>query len=211
MMSVLDGLQCCRILKEEVSTSHIPVLMLTACALDEQRVSGYESGADAYLSKPFSGAILRARCANLINNRRRIMDLLQENKTDRQDKPEKTNKKEPTSLPTDIESEFYAEFLAIVNEELSNPNLTIDDLAGRMRLSQSQFTRKIKSLTNYTPVEIIRKLRMARARKLILSTDKTLSEIAYEVGFASPAYFSKCFKDEFGESASELRARLATE
>lgn len=211
MMPVLDGLQCCRILKEEVSTSHIPVLMLTACALDEQRVSGYESGADAYLSKPFSGAILRARCANLINNRRRIMDLLQENKTDRQDKPEKTNKKEPTSLPTDIESEFYAEFLAIVNEELSNPNLTIDDLAGRMRLSQSQFTRKIKSLTNYTPVEIIRKLRMARARKLILSTDKTLSEIAYEVGFASPAYFSKCFKDEFGESASELRARLATE
>jgi DNA-binding response OmpR family regulator/predicted DNA-binding transcriptional regulator AlpA len=219
MMPVMDGLECCRRIKAEMSTSHIPVLMLTACSMDEQRVEGYESGADGYVSKPFNGEVLRARCRNLISNRRRILDLWQSQSklsqpsapagTPRSDNP--TPQAEAVAAVAeakDLDNEFYARFLQIFFEEISNPSINIEQIASKMGLGHSQFYRKIKSLTNYTPVELMRQLRLKQARKLLTTTSKSISEVAYEVGFSSPAYFTKCYRQAFGETPSNLRGNL---
>lgn len=204
MMPVMDGLECCRRLKEEITTSHIPVMLLTACSLDEQRAQGYESGADAYLPKPFSAAVLTARCHNLVENRRKIKELWS-NPTQ---KIIPDNNTQTPRQPKDFESEFYQKFLEILDTEISDPNLNIDDLAAKLNLGRSQFYRKIKALTNYSPVELIRNIRIKRAHELLLSSDKSISEIAYAVGFSAPAYFTKCFRDVIGETPSEVRQRL---
>lgn len=210
MMPVMDGLECCRHIKEEVSTSHVPVLMLTACAMDEQRAAGYESGADGYLSKPFNSAVLRSRIESLITNRRRIRNLWSKEGSRSEgdlDKPVAVTK-ENRVAPKDVENEFYSRFLELVEQEMGNPEMNVDQLASEMGLGRSQFYRKIKALTNYSPVELIRNLRLKRARHLLTTTDKSISEIAYEVGFSTPAYFSKCYREAFGETPTDLRSRL---
>lgn len=209
MMPVMDGLTCCRELKNEISTSHIPVLMLTACALDEQRIQGYENGVDGYLSKPFNGSVLKARCANLISNRKRISELYQQERIKVVKKEVMSESAATTEIPYDIDSDFYSQFLSLATDQLGNSELNIEHLAAAMGLGQSQFSRKIKSLTNFTPVEIIRTLRLKKARNLLTTTEKSMSEIAYEVGFTSPAYFSKCFKDAYGETPTDLRTKLS--
>lgn len=207
MMPVMDGLECCRRIKEEVSTSHIPVLMLTACSLDEQRVEGYESGADGYLPKPFNSSVLKSRCASLIANRKRIKDLWQSGPFP------VTSDRRPKAIEslgtTDIDSDFYRRFLDILMKEIGNQDLNVDMIASKMGLERSQFYRKIKSLTNYAPVELIRRLRLQRGRELLLTTDRTVAEIAYETGFSTPAYFTKCYRDAYGETPSQARANLA--
>lgn len=207
MMPVMDGLECCRRIKEEVSTSHIPVLMLTACSLDEQRVEGYESGADGYLSKPFNSSVLKSRCASLIANRKRIKDLWQSGPFP------VTSDRRPKAIEslgtTDVDSDFYRRFLDILMKEIGNQDLNVDMIASKMGLERSQFYRKIKSLTNYAPVELIRRLRLQRGRELLLTTDRTVAEIAYETGFSTPAYFTKCYRDAYGETPSQARANLA--
>ncbi|MDE6578573.1 MAG: substrate-binding domain-containing protein [Muribaculaceae bacterium] len=210
MMPEMDGLECCKILKGEVSTSHIPVLMLTACSRDEQRVEGYETGADAYLSKPFNPSVLISRCRNLLLNRQRIKELFGNNRLDKGTSEKERPVKASPKLPNNAESDFYEKFVEIVRNNISDTNLNIDDIAARMGLSQSQFTRKIKALTNYTPVEIIRNLRLRHARKLIHSSDKSISEIAFGVGFSSLAYFSRCFREAFGTTPSEERAKTTS-
>ena len=209
MMPVMDGLECCRRIKNEITTSHIPVLMLTACSMDEQRIQGYESGADGYLSKPFNSRMLRMRCENLIENRKRIKNLWESGNDI--NAPKSDVKKEPVALSasqSDIDSEFYARFVALVNDELGNAELNIDALAAKMGIGRSQFYRKIKALTNYSPVELLRKIRLTKAREMLSTTDKSISEIAYEVGFSAPAYFTRVFREMFGESPSEMRSRL---
>ena len=209
MMPVMDGLECCRYIKNEVSTSHIPVLMLTACSMDEQRVQGYDSGADGYLSKPFNFSVLKSRCASLILNRKRIKDLWLTRPMS--EKAKKTEKPAAAgSLPTgDIDNEFYNRFLEILKAGMGNPELNVDMIASQMGLERSQFYRKIKALTNYAPVELIRRLRLQRGRELLLSTEKTIGEIAYETGFSTPAYFTKCYRDAYGETPSQVRNSLA--
>ena len=202
MMPVMDGLECCRRIKGEISTSHIPVLMLTACSMDEQRAQGYDSGADGYLAKPFNIQVLKSRCRNLIDNRRRIKDLwLQQSGSVQETEPKQ-------HAPADGENEFYSRFLEIVKAEMGNPDLNVDALAARMSLGRSQFYRKIKALTNYSPVELIRNLRLKHARQLLTSTEKSISEIAYECGFSTPAYFTRCYRETYGETPSDLRERL---
>lgn len=207
MMPVMDGLECCRRIKEEVSTSHIPVLMLTACSLDEQRVEGYESGADGYLPKPFNSSVLKSRCASLIANRKRIKDLWQSGPFP------VTSDRRPKAIEslgtTDVDSDFYRHFLDILMKEIGNQDLNVDMIASKMGLERSQFYRKIKSLTNYAPVELIRRLRLQRGRELLLTTDRTVAEIAYETGFSTPAYFTKCYRDAYGETPSQARNNLA--
>ncbi|MBD5358661.1 MAG: substrate-binding domain-containing protein [Bacteroides sp.] len=207
MMPVMDGMECVKRLKEEVSTSHIPVLMLTACSLDEQRVEGYDRGADAYLSKPFNLEVLSARCRNLLANRRRIKEIYGKRGSLR--KGVSINQEDAPApghhRPNDVESEFYTRFVDEVYRRISDPELQVADIASVMGLGQSQFTRKIKALTNYTPVELIRSIRLQKARTLLVGTEKTVSEIAYSVGFTSLAYFSKCYKEAFGISPTETR------
>lgn len=234
MMPGMDGLECCRRLKEETTTSHIPVLMLTACSMDEQRVQGYEQGADGYLSKPFSLAVLKAKSASLIRNRKIIKDLWQVTLPGRVEIAKETagtvtdknvdktgkatsedggksaakSKKEMPRNP-DIENEFYNRFLEIFEKELGNPETTVDTLAAKMGLERTQFYRKIKAITNYSPVELMRNIRLKRARAMVTSTERSISEIGYEVGFSTPAYFTKCYREAFGETPSETRMRIS--
>ncbi|WP_394671719.1 substrate-binding domain-containing protein [Muribaculum sp.] len=130
MMPVMDGLECCRIIKDEVSTSHIPVLMLTACSMDEQRARGYDSGADGYLSKPFNSTVLKSRCRNLIDNRKRIKNLWSSNGGG-----DVKAKERNASVPVnDVDSEFYSKVLDIMKKEMGNPDLNVDSLASMMGL-----------------------------------------------------------------------------
>lgn len=208
MMPGIDGMETCRRIKEEPITSHIPVLMLTACSMDEQRVEGYRCGADAYISKPFDSRVLLARCEALIENRRRVFDYIAA------ETGQKTVKQ--TAAPaavvaaTGIDDEFYQRFVGIVEQDLSDSALSVEDIAGRLGLSRVQFYRKIKAITNYSPAEMVRILRLRHAEKLLKTTSQTVSEISYAVGFSSPSYFSKCYKDYFGQSPTDLRQRTST-
>lgn len=206
MMPVMDGLECCRHLKEEVTTSHIPVLMLTACTMDEQRVQGYDSGADGYLSKPFSADVLMARCNLLIANRKRIKELWMKGSP----APAAPAPAESIKDARDIDNDFYKRFLQIFTAEIGNAELGIEDIASRMGLERTQFYRKIKALTNLAPVELMRSLRLRQGQHLLKTSDKSVSEIAYGIGFSSPAYFTRCYREAFGETPTETRAKLKT-
>lgn len=228
MMPVMDGLECCRILKHGIATCHIPILMLTACSLDEQRIEGYESGADGYMPKPFNAEVLRARLKNLLENRKRLEVTTQPQPplisraggmgtaAHESSSPEVVTApsrsggpKGVASLPVgEMDKNFYMRVLDILNEEYNNANLSIEQIATRVGLSQSQFSRKVKALTNYTPVELIRRIRVEMGHKLLSDPKKTISEVAYEVGFSDPNYFSKCHKQIYGETPSELRTKL---
>lgn len=206
MMPVMDGMECCRRIKSEVTTSHIPVLMLTACTMDEQRIEGYDNGADGYLSKPFSSAVLLSRCASLIANRKRIKELWHANKL-----AGETVSSQPVRVPSkDIDNEFYNRFLEIFKTEMGNADLSVDMIASRMGLERSQFYRKIKALTNYAPVELMRRLRLQQAHTLLTTSDRTISEIAYEIGFSTPAYFTKCYREAYGVTPTETRNNISS-
>lgn len=206
MMPGMDGMECCVRLKSESVTSHIPVLMLTACSLDEQRVEGFESGADGYLSKPFSSAVLKAQSASLINNRKRIKDIYNPSQNQAVGS-EKQAKPLPTAHGVNIDNDFYNKFFKVFEERMSNPDLSVETLASELGFERTQLYRKIKAITNYSPVELMRNLRLKKARALLISTDKSISEIAYEVGFSTPAYFTKCYREQFGETPTETRGK----
>lgn len=209
MMPGMSGLELTQKLKQEVSTSHIPVLLLTACSRDEQQAQGFSSGADAYLAKPFSNEVLQAQIASLIENRKRIKDLWQSVVVKSADGSEKSKRRaKVTQLSVgsnDLDNDFYARFLEIVNNEMGSSDLSVDKVASMMGLERSQFYRKIKAMTNYSPVELIRTLRLKRGRELLTTTEKTISEIAYETGFSTPAYFTKCYREYYGQTPSEVR------
>ena len=213
MMPVMVGMEVCKILKTDLSTSHIPILMLTACAMDEQRVAGYEIGVDGYLSKPFNTQVLKARIKNLIDNRQQVLSLkkFERNPEKAEVAEDDAALKKPTvaavseSKLTSIESEFYKKFLKIFEENMSNPDLNVETISSIMGLGYSQLYRKLKSLTNYRPVELIRMLRLEKARELMNNSEKTISEISYEVGFSNPAYFTKCYRDLYGETPTDTR------
>ncbi len=212
MMPVMDGLECCRRLKEEVATSHIPVLMLTACSMDEQRVQAYDCGADGYIAKPFSGAVLKARISSLLANRMRIKNLWQgagvEIAPPQKESGQKEGEPERIPTPGKIDNDFYDRFFAIFRTEMGNADMSVDFLASKMGLERTQFYRKIKAITNYSPVELIRRLRLKEARRRLKTTELSISEIAYGVGFSTPAYFTKCYREAYGETPSETRTNL---
>ena len=195
MMPVMDGLECCRKLKTELQTSHIPVMLLTACSLDEQRIQGFECGADSYISKPFNSKLLLVRLRNLMNNHKRLKQFF----------GDKTSlSKEPVS---DVDKGFVDRFRELIEENLADSELSVEDLGGKMGLSRVQLYRKIKALTNYSPNELVRIARLKKAASLLASSEKTISEITYEVGFTSPSYFTKCYKEYFGESPTDFLKR----
>ena len=195
MMPVMDGLECCRKLKTELQTSHIPVMLLTACSLDEQRIQGFECGADSYISKPFNSKLLLVRLRNLMDNHKRLKQFFGD-KT--------TLSKEPVS---DVDKGFVDRFRELIEENLADSELSVEDLGSKMGLSRVQLYRKIKALTNYSPNELVRIARLKKAASLLASSEKTISEITYEVGFTSPSYFTKCYKDYFGESPTDFLKR----
>ena len=195
MMPIMDGLQLCKKLKEDVITSHIPVILLTARSTEAHQMEGYDSGADAYLTKPFSAELLISRIANLLKNRKQLKLLL--------DGKQNEESKEKISTPDKI---FIDNLKEAIKKNMSNPNLRMDDLGDEIGLSRVQMYRKVKVLTGLSPTELLRQMRLQRAAALLSSTTKTVAEIAFEVGFNTPGYFSKCFKEQYGKQPTDLRA-----
>lgn len=193
MMSGMDGLECCKHLKADSLTCHIPVILLTAKTLDEHRAEGYAYGADAYLTKPFNGNVLKARIKNLITNRK-LMKIVFGN--DAQQEPME-------AVVQSAESQFVEKFRTIIQGNLGNSDLNVETISHEMGISRAQLYRKIKSITGISPNDIIREARMKRADRLLETTDKSVSEIAYEVGFSSPSYFTKCYREFFGRTPNK--------
>ena len=193
MMAGMDGLECCKHLKSDSLTCHIPVILLTAKTLDEHRAEGYAYGADAYLTKPFNGNVLKARIKNLITNRK-LMKIVFGN--DAQQEPME-------AVAQSAESQFVEKFRTIIQGNLGNSDLNVETISHEMGISRAQLYRKIKSITGISPNDIIREVRMKRADRLLETTDKSVSEIAYEVGFSSPSYFTKCYREFFGRTPNK--------
>lgn len=197
MMPGRDGFAVCQALKENVSTSHIPVILLTACSLDEQKAIGFESGADAYIPKPFNAELLKIRLRKLIENRQKIIESFGKSLV---------NDSKKTTL-AETEQNFIDNFRRYIEEHISDPELNLDEVAQNIGLSKSQLYRKIKSLTDYSPNELIKIIRLKYARHLLSLKGKNISEVAYESGFSSLSYFTKCFKDFYKESPTEFMSK----
>ena len=195
MMPVMDGIECCRRLKNEIQTSHIPILMLTAYTMDEQRIQGYDSGADAYLTKPFNAKVLLTRIRNLIDNRKRLKSL---------GDSIATIQKQSLS---DMDKGFVEKLKGVIDEKMGDSNLSVEFLGTELGLGRVQLYRKAKALTGYSPNELLRIARLKKAASLLASTEKTVAEITYEVGFSSPSYFTRCYKEYFGESPTDFLKR----
>ena len=219
MMPGIGGMECVKRLKNEIATSHIPVLMLTACSLDEQRTDGFISGADAYLAKPFNLELLKAQCESLIKNRERIRKSLAESTENgilvavseqvKSPKESKSVVRQGERTEQGIENEFYQKFIDIIDQEIGNAEISIEEIGTRLGLSRVQFYRKIKAITNYSPNEILKNRRLKTAYNRLVSSESTVSEIAYSVGFSSPGYFAKCFREHFGELPLEVQKRTS--
>ncbi|MBP5500366.1 MAG: substrate-binding domain-containing protein [Bacteroidales bacterium] len=207
MMPVMDGIECCRRLKQEVNTSHIPILMLTANALDEQRVKGLaEGGADAYMSKPFNADVLRAQLRSLVDNHNRVRNFFGPSDPSNLSNPSNSSNPSNPSTPS-LDDRFLVKMKDIIERSLSDSDFGVEQLGDLMGMSRAQLYRKTKALTNYSPVELIRNMRLKRAQQMLAQGDDTIAQVAYSVGFTAPSYFTKCYKDFFGEMPNELVKR----
>lgn len=192
MMPGMDGIELCKTLKADRRTSHIPVILLTARGSDEQKMEGFKSGADDYITKPFSFEILESRVNNLISQR---------------DKLRKAFQKQIEIIPneisvTSLDEKLIQRALDLVEQHISDPNFSVEDLSKELGMSRVHLYKKLLSLTGKTPLEFIRVIRLKRAAQLLKKSQLTVAEIAFEVGFNNPKYFSKYFKDEFNELPS---------
>jgi len=192
MMPKMDGFELCNKLKTDEKTSHIPIIMLTAKATSKDKIEGYETGADDYIMKPFDAAELKVRIKNLIEIRRKL-----------QEKFSSEDYVVPAELNS-IDEQFLNRVLKVINEHISEEEFSIELLSKESAMSKEQIYKKLKALTGKSPSLFLRSIRLVRAKKMIKENKSTISEISYLVGFSSPAYFTKCFKEEFGNSPSDL-------
>jgi signal transduction histidine kinase/ligand-binding sensor domain-containing protein/DNA-binding response OmpR family regulator len=197
MMPRMDGFQLCNKLKVDERTSHIPVILLTAKAASADKIEGFETGADDYIMKPFDPEELRARIKNLIEQRKRIQEHFQKKGLF------ELNQTKITS----VDKKFLQKAFEIITKNISDTSFTIETFAENLYVSKSLLHKKIVSLTGEPPVELIRRIRLKKAAELIEKNFGNLSEIALEVGFNNPAYFSECFKKQFGVSPSQYHPK----
>jgi signal transduction histidine kinase/ligand-binding sensor domain-containing protein/DNA-binding response OmpR family regulator len=188
MMPKMDGYEVCRRIKQDEKTSHIPVILLTAKAGQENKLEGLETGADDYLTKPFDAKELLVRIRNLIDLRRKLRERFS-----------KTEILKPGEVAvTSLDDAFLQKVMAAVERKLSDETFSVEQLAEDAGMSRSQLHRKLTALTGQTPTEFIRYVRLHRAMELLRKNAGTVSETAYAVGFSGVSYFSKCFQDQFG-------------
>lgn len=190
MMPVMDGLEFTEQLKTNTATSHIPVIMLTAKNLEEHRAEGYEHGADSYITKPFHSKVLLARIENLLRQRQLLKNLYQGSK--------EAEKEISEAHLEDRDRQFLKQLQAIIQKNLSDSEFGVEDMGQQIGLSRVQLYRKVKAMTGSSVVDLLRKARLAKARRLLETRSMSVSEVAYEVGFSAPSYFTKCFKEEYG-------------
>ena len=197
MMPKMDGFKLCEKLKTDERTSHIPVILLTAKAASTDKIEGYETGADDYIMKPFEPEELRARIKNLIEQRKRIHQHFQKNGIFELDR----------TIITSVDKKFLKKAFEIITQNISDSSFTIETFADKLYVSKSLLRKKIVSLIGEPPVELIKRIRLKKATELIEKNFGNLSEIALEVGFNNPAYFSECFKKQFGVSPSQYHSQ----
>lgn len=190
MMPVMDGLEFTEQLKTNTATSHIPVIMLTAKNLEEHRAEGYEHGADSYITKPFHSKVLLARIENLLRQRQLLKNLYQG--------AQEAEKEISESHLEDRDKQFLKQLQAIIQQNLSDSEFGVEDMGQQIGLSRVQLYRKVKAMTGSSVVDLLRKARLAKAKRLLETRSMSVSEVAYEVGFSAPSYFTKCFKEEYG-------------
>ena len=190
MMPVMDGLEFTKQLKTNTATSHIPVIMLTAKNLEEHRAEGYEHGADSYITKPFHSKVLLARIENLLRQRQLLKNLYQG--------AQEAEKEISESHLEDRDKQFLKQLQAIIQKNLSDSEFGVEDMGQQIGLSRVQLYRKVKAMTGSSVVDLLRKARLVKARRLLETRSMSVSEVAYEVGFSAPSYFTKCFKEEYG-------------
>lgn len=196
MMPVMSGFDLCKTLKSSVITSHIPVIMLSARTNIETQIEGLETGADVYMVKPFNIDHLKAQILRLISFKQTIHSRYQS----------ETSLIPQGSFSTKIDEEFMKKVMIFIEENLTNSDLNVDQLAQHLSLSKIQTYRKIKAISGMSIVEFIRSIRLKKAAQMIREGQLNISEIAFETGFSTPSYFSKCFHDQFGKTPSEYAA-----
>jgi len=193
MMPEMDGLELCQKLKSNLITSHIPIILLTARSLVEQKVEGYEIGADDYIEKPFNDSLLLARIKNLIDSRKKLRERFL-----------KDFILEPKEIElASADEKLINNVIILIEKNLSESGFNIDEMCKQFYLSRSHFTRKIKQLTGLSPIELLTSFRLKRASKLLMQGKVSISEISYMVGFEHPNSLSRSFRKEFGMSPSE--------
>ncbi|WP_455667972.1 hybrid sensor histidine kinase/response regulator transcription factor [Phocaeicola sp.] len=196
MMPIMDGIELCKLVKDDMRTSHIPVILLTAKDSLQDKEEGYASGADSYLTKPFSAKLLHSRINNLLETRKKIASQLA---------LADTHPKQESAVNSlnRLDNEFLQKITQIIEDNLEMEKMDIAFIADKMCMSHSTLYRKIKGLTEMSANEFIRKVKMRKGAELLLSGEYTISEIAYMIGFSSVAYFRQCFKDEYGTAPSD--------
>lgn len=193
MMPGLNGIELCSKLKSDINTSHIPVILLTARTQLIFKMEGLETGADDYITKPFNFNMIEARVWNLIENRQKLRERYQ-----------KEIKLEPQNIAiSNLDEVFLMKILTYIEQHITDPDLSVEQLSQEVALSKSSFYKKIKSLTNQTGIEFIRSVRIKRAAQLLAQGQLTINEVAYMVGFMDVDYFRKCFKEQFGYTPKE--------
>jgi signal transduction histidine kinase/DNA-binding response OmpR family regulator len=193
MMEKMDGMELCSKIKTDLQVCHIPVILLTALASVENKITGFETGADDYITKPFDKKLLQVRVQNIIKSRRMLREIFSKNVVI-----------EPQKITTNsLDREFLRKAIDIVEENISDSNFDVDTLCENMNTSRSVFFRKIKSLTDLSSNDFIKNIRLKRAAQLLKANDHSIAQIADEVGFTDQRYFSTCFKKYFGKSPSE--------
>ncbi|MBN1482281.1 response regulator [candidate division KSB1 bacterium] len=194
MMPGVDGFELCRRLKTDERTSHIPVILLTARASEKSKLSGLEIGADDYIIKPFNAEEVRVRAKNLVQQRRLLR--------------EKFSKKidvQPSDVTvTSIDERFLKRAINIVEQHMDDPDLNTEKLSRLVGLSRMHFNRKLQALTGQTIALFIRTIRLKRAARLLEEHRGNVAQVAYEVGFSNPSYFSECFQKQFGKRPSQV-------
>lgn len=196
MMPGMNGFELTKRLKNSFETSHIPIILLTALSTDENVLEGTESGADAYITKPFSPQLLMARILQLLNQREIL----------RQKFGKEPQEIRSAMLSNEQDSLFVKRLDSIVYSRLGEQDLSVDKVAGLLHLGRTIFYKKVRGTTGYTPNEYIRIIRLRKAAELLKEGEKNVSEVAYAVGFDNPYYFSKCFKEQFGMPPSQYRS-----
>jgi AraC-like DNA-binding protein len=192
MMPELDGIELCNRLKYNELTSHIPIILLTAKVGEAHEIQGLKTGADAYITKPFSSEKLKLRVQKLIENRQQL-----------QKHYSKDLNIDPDVAITSTEAEFLKRLKSVLDEELTNPEFTSEAFAKAMHMGRTQLHRKLKALFDSSTSAFIRAQRLKLAAQLLKTSDATVSEIAYQVGFNTPSYFIKCFKQIYQCTPSE--------
>ncbi|AUP79762.1 hybrid sensor histidine kinase/response regulator transcription factor [Flavivirga eckloniae] len=195
VMPILDGYELCKKIKTNVKTSHIPLLMLTSKAMTEEKIIGIDSGADAYLSKPFDMGVLKSTLTQLLTSRQLLFDKYTAGFV----------MSAANTATTPLDKTFIEKVLDYIGDNISNTNLGVEILASEFHLSRSQFYRKIKALTGISANELIRKVRLEKAKQLLETGSYNVNEVTYKIGFSSASYFTKCFKVEYGHLPTETK------